>query len=115
MLSPLVWTRFAGTITRFRPDVKNLSFAVPDPVVHVSDLTKVFKVPEREGGLAAALRSVFHRRWRQVRAVDGISFDIGPGEVVGFLGPNGARPISERLRVQGSLRGLSPFQEDLFS
>jgi ABC-2 type transport system ATP-binding protein len=26
----------------------------------------------------------------RVRAVDGISFDIGPGKVTGFLGPNGA-------------------------
>jgi ABC-2 type transport system ATP-binding protein len=70
--------------------VKNREVLVtsPEPVVHVSDLTRVFKVPEREGGLAAALRSVVHRRWREVWAVDAISFDIAPGEVVGFLGPN---------------------------
>ena len=61
-----------------------------DPVVHVAALTKVFRVPEREAGLAAAARSLVRRRWREVRAVDEISFEIAAGEVVGFLGPNGA-------------------------
>ena len=59
-------------------------------IVHVSELTKIFKVPEREAGLRAAARSLVRRHWREVRAVDAISFDIAPGEVVGFLGPNGA-------------------------
>ncbi|HET9449602.1 MAG TPA: ATP-binding cassette domain-containing protein, partial [Aggregicoccus sp.] len=41
-------------------------------------------------GLKAALRSRVHRDYTTVKAVDGISFDIRPGERVGFLGPNGA-------------------------
>jgi ABC-2 type transport system ATP-binding protein len=67
----------------------------------------VFKVPEREGGLSAALRSVFHRRWRQVRAVDAISFDIGPGEIVGFLGPNGAGKTTTLKMLSGLLHPTS--------
>jgi ABC-2 type transport system ATP-binding protein len=78
-----------------------------DPVVDVADLSRVFKVPEREGGLAAALRGVFHRRWRQVRAVDAISFDIGPGEVVGFLGPNGAGKTTTLKMLSGLLHPTS--------
>ena len=78
-----------------------------EPVVHVSDLTRVFKVPEREGGLAAALRSVVRRRWREVRAVDSISFDIGPGEVVGFLGPNGAGKTTSLKMLSGLLHPTS--------
>src|SRR5207344_3663463 len=55
--------------------------STPASVVHVSELTKIFKVPEREAGLRAAAKSLVRRRWREVRAVDGISFEIGPGEV----------------------------------
>ena len=60
-----------------------------DPAVEVAELRKTFVVPEREAGLGEALRSLVRRRTRDVRAVDGISFEIEPGEVVGFLGPNG--------------------------
>ncbi len=74
-----------------------------EPVVHVSELTKVFKVAEREAGLRAATRGMFRRAWREVRAVDAISFDIGPGEVVGFLGPNGAGKTTTLKMLSGLL------------
>src|SRR3954464_15441566 len=74
-----------------------------EPVVHVSGLTKVFKVAEREAGLRAAAKSLVRRRWREVRAVDAISFDIAPGEVVGFLGPNGAGKTTTLKMLSGLL------------
>jgi ABC-2 type transport system ATP-binding protein len=73
------------------------------PTVHVAGLTKVFRVPVREGGLRAAVKSLFRREHRNIRAVDDISFDIAPGEVVGFLGPNGAGKTTTLKMLSGLL------------
>jgi len=69
----------------------------------VADLRKTFKVPEREAGLKAAVRSLVRRKTRQVHAVDGVSFTIAPGEVVGFLGPNGAGKTTTLKMLSGLL------------
>jgi len=71
--------------------------------VEVAGLTKVFRVPEREAGLRASLRSLVNRQWREVRAVDEISFEIEAGEVVGFLGPNGAGKTTTLKMLSGLL------------
>ena len=74
-----------------------------DAVVHVAELRKTFDVPEREAGLRASAKSLVRRRTREVKAVDAISFDIGPGEVVGFLGPNGAGKTTTLKMLSGLL------------
>jgi ABC-2 type transport system ATP-binding protein len=74
-----------------------------ESVVHVNELTKIFKVPEREPGLRAAAKALVRRTTRDVHAVDAISFDIEPGEVVGFLGPNGAGKTTTLKMLAGLL------------
>ncbi|HVV16941.1 MAG TPA: ATP-binding cassette domain-containing protein [Polyangia bacterium] len=59
-------------------------------MIDVRDLSKTFRVHKRPPGIGAALRSVFRRKYELVHAVAGLSFEIAPGERVGFLGPNGA-------------------------
>jgi viologen exporter family transport system ATP-binding protein len=71
--------------------------------VHVDGLVKVFDVPEREAGLAAAAKGLVRRKTREVRAVDEISFTVDPGEVVGFLGPNGAGKTTTLKMLSGLL------------
>ncbi len=72
-------------------------------VVQVEQLAKTYIVPEREAGLAAAMRALFRRRHREVHAVESISFEIGSGEVVGFLGPNGAGKTTTLKMLSGLL------------
>jgi viologen exporter family transport system ATP-binding protein len=74
-----------------------------EPAVRVDGLLKVFDVPERDEGLKAATKSLVRRKTREVRAVDGISFDVAPGEIVGFLGPNGAGKTTTLKMLSGLL------------
>ena len=71
--------------------------------IHIRNLRKTYVVSEREAGMRAALRSLFHRHTREIPAVDGISFDLAPGEIVGFLGPNGAGKTTTLKMLSGLL------------
>jgi ABC-2 type transport system ATP-binding protein len=76
-------------------------------VIRARDLTKHFKVHKRPPGLASALRSLIHRRYDVVKAVDGVSFTIERGERVGFLGPNGAGKTTTLKVLSGLLHPTS--------
>ena len=73
------------------------------PVVSVDGLGKVFEVPVRDAGLAAAAKSLVKRQRREVTAVDRVSLTIEAGEVVGFLGPNGAGKTTTLKMLSGLL------------
>jgi ABC-2 type transport system ATP-binding protein len=76
-------------------------------MISVRDLRKHYQVHKRPPGLKAALRSLFHRTYTTVKAVDGISFEIKPGERVGFLGPNGAGKTTTLKVLSGLLHPSS--------
>lgn len=71
--------------------------------ISVNNLSKTYTVPEREAGLSAAIKSLVHRKTRDVKAVDEISFTVEGGEIVGFLGPNGAGKTTSLKMLSGLL------------
>ena len=60
------------------------------PMIEVNELTKVFRKPIRGNGLSGMVKTLFSRKYDEVRAVDGISFSVPDGEIVGYIGANGA-------------------------
>ena len=84
-------------------------------MIEVNDLTKVFKKPIRGNGLSGMVKTLFSRKYEEVRAVDGISFTVPDGEIVGYIGANGAgksttikmmcgilTPTSGSVRIDGA-------------
>jgi ABC-2 type transport system ATP-binding protein len=66
---------------------------VTDKIIEVKDIRKTFQSYERGQGLFEAVKTLVKRKKRVKRAVRDISLTINKGEVVGFLGPNGAIKI----------------------
>ncbi|NUQ50463.1 MAG: ATP-binding cassette domain-containing protein, partial [Phycisphaerae bacterium] len=71
--------------------------------IEVEQLSKTYRVPERQSGLRAALRALLRRRHTTVEAVRAISFEVREGEIVGFLGPNGAGKTTTLKMLTGLL------------
>lgn len=59
-------------------------------MIEVKSLTKVFRKPIRGKGLSGMIKTLFSRKYEEIRAVDDVSFDIKEGEIVGYIGSNGA-------------------------
>lgn len=56
----------------------------------VEDLVKTFRIAHRQSGTWGAVRGLINRKYREVHALDHISFTIDTGDLVGYIGPNGA-------------------------
>ncbi len=89
------------------------------PIIEVSNIAREFSRPKQVHGPFGGIRTFFSREADIVRAVEDVSFSIDAGEVVGYLGANGAgksttikmlsgilMPTSGELRVNG----LVPWQ-----
>ena len=74
-----------------------------DSAISVKELSKTYMVNERSAGMRAALRGVFRRKKKEVKAVQSISLKIEPGEILGFLGPNGAGKTTTLKMLSGLL------------
>ena len=83
-------------------------------IISVKNLCKSYKVAKRNSGFGNALKAFFKREYKNIQAVDDITFTIKKGEIVGYIGPNGAgksttikmlsgilKPDSGEIRVNG--------------
>ncbi|NLL92826.1 MAG: ATP-binding cassette domain-containing protein [Clostridiales bacterium] len=59
-------------------------------MIHVEKVTKEFKKVVKEPGFKGSVKSLFNRKYEIVKAVDDVSFHVPKGEILGFIGANGA-------------------------
>jgi len=74
-----------------------------NPIITVQNLSKHFKIPRHQRGAFGALRNLFNRQFSLARAVDGVSFEIQSGALVGYIGPNGAGKSTTLKMLTGLL------------
>ena len=89
-------------------------------MIQVENVSKSFRVAKRNGGLKEAVKSLWHREYEIVKALNQISFTIPDGAMVGYIGPNGAGKSSTIKILSGiltpeegqvSINGRTPWKQ----
>src|SRR5512144_2187227 len=60
------------------------------PAIEVNQLSKIFRLKHKALGLRGSLKSLIRPEYSSIEAVRGLSFEMEAGELLGFIGPNGA-------------------------
>ena len=90
------------------------------PIIRTDNLTKVFRTVHKDPGLSGAIKSLFLPKYESKVAVDGISFEVETGEIVGYIGVNGAGKSTTIKMLTGillptsgtvSVLGRDPYRE----
>ena len=76
-------------------------------VIEVKQLTKVFKIPKKDPGLGGAVKGLFHPQYQNKTAVNEINFKLEAGEIVGYIGVNGAGKSTTIKMLTGVLMPTS--------
>lgn len=89
-------------------------------MIKVENLSKEFKSNKKYPGFKGAIKSFFSREYIIKKAVDNISFEIEDGEIVGYIGANGAGKSTTIKMMTGilspssgtiSINGLIPYED----
>lgn len=72
-------------------------------LIQVKEISKAFKIKAKNIGLKAKLRSLIKTNYTNKQAVNKISFSIKQGEMVGFIGKNGAGKSTTIKMLSGIL------------
>lgn len=88
-------------------------------IIEVDNLTKTYNVKKRDPGLAGAFKSLFTSSTEKITAVNSLSFQINEGDVVAYIGHNGAGKSTSIKLMTGILtptsgnilvNGIEPFK-----
>lgn len=89
-------------------------------LIEVHDLTKTYKVNERKEGLKGSLINLVKPKYINKTVVDSINFKVDEGEIVGYIGANGAGKSTSIKMLTGILtptsgcvkvNGIIPYNE----
>ena len=80
-----------------------------DSIIKVKNLKKSFKIRLKKPGFFSGIKSLISPDFKQVMAVDDISFNVNEGELVAFIGPNGAGKSTTIKMLTGILFPTSGF------
>jgi ABC-2 type transport system ATP-binding protein len=72
-------------------------------MIEVTHVSKYFYKPYREPGIKGMLKTLFTRLKIETKAVDDICFRVGEGEIVGYIGANGAGKSTTIKMMSGIL------------
>lgn len=75
--------------------------------IEIHELSKTYRVYQKNEGLWAAVQGLWRRQHRDVHAVRSISFSIEDGEFVAFLGPNGSGKTTTLKLLSGVIHPTS--------
>ncbi len=81
--------------------------------IRVQNLRKEFRTFKRREGVWGSVRDLLQRNYTTLPAVDGISFNVEPGELIGYIGPNGAGKSTSIKMLTGILKPTSGEMEVL--
>ena len=73
----------------------------------LDNLSKTYKVKVREEGMKNAMKSLFKPQYKEVEAVNNVSFSVDEGEMLAFIGPNGAGKSTTIKMLTGILHPTS--------
>ena len=90
-------------------------------IIDIKNLSKSFLVASKEPGIRGTFKHFFNRKNKNIKVIKDINFEIEKGEIVGFLGANGAGKTTILKILCGllypsegyvSVSGYKPFERE---
>ena len=76
-------------------------------VIEVKNLVKIYKTIEKEDGLIGYFKNLVKPKYKEFQAVKSVNFNIEEGELVGYIGENGAGKSTTIKMLTGLLTPTS--------